>query len=82
VDVMKTSVDAELDRLVEKRARTGDAEAMQMLWNGSTRRHKEAIRRRNRALWFAYFCRVAANLHAAVAADYERRAEELCEKGA
>ena len=81
MNAMNTSVDAELDRLVEKRARTGDAEAAQMLCNGSARRHKEAIRRRNRAAWFAYFCRMAAN-HAAIAADYERRAEELCEKGA
>jgi hypothetical protein len=78
---MQTSVDAELDRLVEKRARTGDAEAVQMLWNGSVRRHKEAIRQRNRALWFAHFCQMAEN-HARISKDYERRAEELCEEGA
>jgi hypothetical protein len=77
---MQTSVDAELDRLIAKRASVGDPEAVQMLWTGSARRHKEAIRRRNRAAWFAHFCQMAAN-HTAIAADHERRAEALCEEG-
>lgn len=46
MDAMNTGVDAELDRLREKRARTGGEEAAQMLWNGSVRPHHEAIRRR------------------------------------
>jgi hypothetical protein len=33
------TVDAELDRLVEKRARTGDPEAVHELWKGSVRRY-------------------------------------------
>jgi hypothetical protein len=40
------SVDAKLDRLIEKRAAVNDPEAAEMLWNGSARRHKEAMRRR------------------------------------
>jgi hypothetical protein len=78
---MQTSVDAELDRLVEKRARIGDAEAAQMLWNGSLRRHHEAIRRRNRAAWYAHF-RDMEESHARISQDYARRAEALCEEGA
>lgn len=46
----------------------------------SPSRHHAAIRRRNQAAWFAHFCRMAEN-HAALAADYQRRAEALCEEG-
>ena len=39
MDVMHTSVDAELDRLIGRRARTGDPEAVEELWKMSVRRH-------------------------------------------
>jgi hypothetical protein len=80
VDVMQTSVDVELDRLIEKRAAVNDPEAAEMLWNGSVRRHHEAIRRRNRVAWFAYF-RDMEESHARISQDYARRAEALCEEG-
>ncbi len=71
------ATEAELDRLIEKRAALEDPEAKEALWQRSVRAHHERIRRQNRALWFAYFCS-QAQAHAAIAADYERRAEELC----
>ncbi len=75
------ATEAELTRLIEKRARDGDPEAAEMLWKASVRRHHEAIRRRNRALWFAYYCN-QADAHEALAASYRDRAEKLCEEGA
>ena len=77
------TVDLELDRLISRRAsqdRRPDPDEQEELWKASVRAHQEGIRRRNRALWFAHFCQMAQN-HAALAADYERRAEELCEEG-
>ncbi len=74
------SVDAELDRLISRRASTDhreDPQTREELWKMSVRRHHAAIRRRNRAAWFAHFCNMAES-HARIAQDYERRAEELC----
>ncbi len=90
-DVMKTrpiggdgparDVDAELHRLIEKRAKAASkAEAEERMWKASARRYHEAARRKNRAAWFAHFCRMADN-HAALAADYAERAERLCQEG-
>ena len=79
---MTDVVDQELDRLIEKRAKAASkAEAEEMMWKDSVRRHHEGVRRKNRAAWFSYFCG-QARAHAALAADYERRAEELCQEGA
>ena len=76
------TVDAELDRLIERRAKAAKKENLEeMMWKASVRRHHEGVRRRNRAAWFSYFCG-QARAHAALAADYERRAEALCEEGA
>ncbi len=76
------NVEAELNAFVERRAKAASkAEAEEMMWKASVRRHNEKIRRKNRAAWFSYFCG-QAQAHAAIAADYERRAEELCEEGA
>ncbi len=77
---MTEMVDAELDRLVSRRASTDhreDPQAREELWKMSVRRHHEANRRRNGAAWFAHFCNMAES-HARIAQDYERRAEELC----
>lgn len=76
------AVDAELDRLVEKRARAGDAEALQMLWTGSVRRHKEAIRRRNRAAWYGWHMHQAERHRRTLEeliAHHETQAARLCE---
>lgn len=50
------------------------------LWQASVRRDRERRRRKIRAEWYGFFCRMA-QAHATVAKDYERRAEELCEEG-
>jgi len=75
---MTDVVDQELDRLISKRASTGDPEAAEMLWKSSVWAHHAKIRRRNRAAWFAHFCQMADN-HARISRDYQRRAEELCQ---
>ena len=75
------ATEAELTRLIQKRAAVEDPEALDELWEASARRHHEQIRRQNRWEWVRYFDRMATN-HARLAADYERRAEELCEEGA
>jgi hypothetical protein len=73
-----------MDAVLDADYRAGPAPTADELGSSyleSVRRHHEAIRRRNRALWFAYFCG-QARAHAALAADYECRAEALCEEGA
>jgi hypothetical protein len=81
---MTDVVDQELDRLISRRASTDHgttADEREGLWKASVRAHHAKIRRRNRAAWFAHFCRMADN-HARISRDYERRAEELCQEGA
>ncbi len=42
MDVMRgETVDAELDRLIEKRSRIGDPEAVEELWKRSVARHNK-----------------------------------------
>ena len=79
------TVDLELDRFITKRhdrrvADEGERPALEA-WMESERRYDARRRRKNRALWFAHFCRMADS-HARIAQDYERRAEALCEEGA
>jgi hypothetical protein len=81
---MTDVVDQELEKLITRRASSDTrtaADEREELWKASVRRHHEAVRRRNRAAWFAHFCEMAA-AHAGIAQDYERRAEALCEDGA
>ncbi len=54
---MQTSVDQDLDRLISRRASQDhrpDTDEQEELWKASVRRHHEAIRRRNRALWYGW----------------------------
>ncbi len=54
---MQTSVDQDLDRLISRRASQDhrpDPDEQEELWKASVRRHHEAIRRRNRALWYGW----------------------------
>jgi len=74
------SVDAELDRLISRRASTDhhpDPDELEPGYVESVRRHHEKIRQRNRWEWVRFFDRMAES-HARIAQDYERRAEELC----
>jgi hypothetical protein len=72
-------VDAELDRMIEKRARR-EHNPEEMAWKSSVKRYNARQRKEIAALWFAHFCRMAAN-HARISEDYERRAEDLCKEG-
>jgi hypothetical protein len=79
------TVEKELDSFITRRdyqrRRSEGERPEEALWRASERRHRERQRREIRALWYAHFRKMAAN-HARIAADYERRAEELCEEGA
>lgn len=70
-------------RDAERRA-AGEASSAEVLER--QRREREglreaAARRKTRAAWYAHFCALAEN-HAALAEDYRRRAEALCEEAA
>jgi len=76
------SVDKELDAFIERRSRREPTpDELEPSYAESVRRYHSRQRKEIAALWFAHFCRMAAN-HARIAQDYERRAEELCEDGA
>ena len=84
MDVARSEVvEGELVRLIEKRhdqrVKTEGERLEEALWMESERRYHEIRQRQNVAAWFAHFCRMADN-HAALAEDYQRRAEELCEE--
>ena len=76
-------VDAELDRRIEKRAKAASkAEAEEALWEASVRRHHDAIRRRNIALWYAHHMDQAERLRRTLEpliAFHEERARQLLE---
>jgi hypothetical protein len=65
------------DALIEKRARGRvEANAAEMAWKASTRRHHEKLRRARRAEWFAPFSCLAASLRAS-ADEFDAQAEAL-----
>ena len=71
----------QLLRFIDHRARqNGQERPEEVMYAESVRVYKARKRKEIAALWFAHFCRMAAN-HARIAQDYERRAEELCKEG-
>ncbi len=75
-------VEKELDRLIEKRAAVEDPEAKEALWLRSVERHHEAIRRRNRAAWYAFHMDQAERIErtaAMLAGEHRAMAETLME---
>jgi len=77
------AVDTELDKLISRRAsqdRRQDPDEREEGYIESVRVYHARKRKEIAALWFAHFCRMAAN-HARIAQDYERRAEALCKEG-
>jgi len=74
------AVEAELNRLIERRSRNGDTDPdeREELWKESVKAYHERQRAQNRWAWIRHFDRMAAN-HRALSEHYERRAEELCE---
>jgi hypothetical protein len=84
-EAAERQIDAFIQRRAEQRLRENGrtasqdaATAREALWGSSVRRYKERQRRQSVAAWFGFYCRMADN-HAALAEDYQRRAEELCE---
>jgi hypothetical protein len=74
------ATEAELTHLIEKPTVIEHPETKKALWQRFVAAHHEKIRRQNRAMWLAYFCR-QADSHRALSKEYERRAERLCEEG-
>jgi hypothetical protein len=75
-----SSAEAQLNTLIERRAsERSKANEIEDMWRASERKHREKIRRENRARWFAFYSRLAESLRAR-AEEYEHRAESLCEE--
>jgi hypothetical protein len=80
---MDASVDAELDRLISKRAsqdRRPDPDEREELWKESVRLYNARRREANRREWCDYFARLAACLRAR-AEEYDQRAALLGDPG-
>jgi hypothetical protein len=70
-------VEAELDRLVERRAvEARDAERVEDLWKESTRRARDKRRRENAAAWYGHHEHMR-ELHSSLSAEHEARARAL-----
>jgi hypothetical protein len=80
VDVARAdTVDAELDRLISKRAsqdRRPDPDEQEELWKESVRRYNLCRREENRLAWCDYFSHLAGALRTRVE-EYDRRAQML-----
>lgn len=79
----ETTVDAELDRLISKRAsqdRRSDPDEQEEVWKASVRAHNSRVRAENRAAWCEYHRGQAEALRRtleALIARHEAAAEEL-----
>jgi hypothetical protein len=75
------TVDAELDRLISKRAsqdRRPDPDEESELWRESVRRYNARRKEENRLAWCDYFERLATSLRSR-AEEYDKRAQTLME---
>jgi hypothetical protein len=75
------AVEAELDRLISKRAsqdRRLDPDEHEELWKASVRRYHARRREKNRLIWCDYFSHLAGSLRAR-AEEYDHRAQALME---
>jgi hypothetical protein len=72
------AVEAELDRLIERRSRQKDLEEESKAWQESVRRYNTRRREKNRLAWCDYFERLSACLRAR-AEEYDQRAQTLME---
>jgi hypothetical protein len=75
------SVEADLDRLIERRSRRKDPDEESQLWNESVRRYNERRREKKRFACCDYFSRLAGSLRAR-AEEYGQRAALLEDRGA
>jgi hypothetical protein len=70
------AVEAELDRLIERRSRQKDPDEESELWRESVRRYNARRREENRLARCDYFSHLAGSLRAR-AEEYDRRAQTL-----
>jgi hypothetical protein len=78
-------VEAELSRMIEKRARKGetDPDEREDLWVESVRRFNERQRRQIRAAWYGWHCEQAERHRRtleSLIAHHEGEAQKLCVK--
>jgi hypothetical protein len=73
-------VEAELDRMIEKRSRKGeqDPDEREDLWVESVRRFHERTRAERRAQWIEYEQHMS-ELHARLSREHEEKAQKLQE---
>ena len=77
MDVAKAS--DQIDALIDKRAgERNAANELQAMYEAGVGRHREKLRRRHRAEWFAYFSRLA-DAHARISEHFEEKARALLE---
>jgi hypothetical protein len=72
------AVEADLNRLIERRSRQKDPDEESKAWQGSVRRYNARRREENRLAWCDYFERLSACLRAR-AEEYDQRAQTLME---
>jgi hypothetical protein len=72
------AVEADLNRLIERRSRQKDLEEESKAWQESVRRYNARRREENRLAWCDYFERLSACLRAR-AEEYDQRAQTLME---
>jgi hypothetical protein len=72
------AVEADLNRLIERRSRQKDPEEEGKAWQESVRRYNARRREENRLPWCDYFERLSACLRAR-AEEYDQRAQMLME---
>ena len=71
--------ETDLNDLIERRAReAGEANATEMAWKVSVRKHHEKLRRQRRGEWYCHFAALADSLRRS-AEHYEAKARELLE---
>ena len=71
----------QIDALIVCGARErGQANAEEMLWNASVRRHHEKLRRQRQGEWYCYFAALADSLRKS-ADELEAKAQALLEDG-
>src|SRR5215204_4991678 len=72
------AVEAELNRLIERRSRQKDPDEESRWWQESVRRYNARRREENRLAWCGYFEHLSACLRAR-AEEYDQRAQTLME---
>lgn len=78
MDIMRAS--DSIDALIEHRAtQRKNANALEEMYAESTRRHRERIRRQNRAAWAEFEMCLAEN-HRQLSEEHEARARALLEE--